>query len=284
MRRTTGRPITTARSRCPPACRVCVRNRSRARPKKRREMNTRGVLMRGSILVLFRSVAFLGHRFGGEAHVRRRIGQQPLAKANCFYCHFVSTDRLPWAKPRPHHDSPAGLVVSHDGKKLYIALDDRDEVAEADIASRKVLRRAKVPGGPYGLVLDASGKRLFVTCRQADRLALLDTEMLNETGSLPVGMGPTALAFCGTAGGDRLIVANSMSDDVSVISLARLKELARLAAGREPFAVAATSDGARAFVANRLVGLSSIKTMPASEVTVIDPATARGVPRSEERR
>ena len=242
-------------------------------------MKTRVVLIRGGILVLMATVAFLGHRFGGEAHVRRRIDQQPLAKANCFYCHFVSTDRLPWAKPRPHHDSPAGLAISHDGKRLYIALDDRDEVAEADIGTRKVLRRAKVPGGPYGLALDTSGKRLFVTCRQADRLALLDTGTLKETGSLPVGMGPAAVAFCRTAAGDRLIVANSMSDDVSVISLAPLKELGRPAAGREPFAVAATSDGARAFVANRLVGLSSIKTMPASEVTVIDPATARVIRR-----
>ena len=242
-------------------------------------MKTRGILIRVGILVLMATVAFLGHHFGGEAHVRRRIGQPPLAKATCFYCHFVSTDRLLWAKPRPHHDSPAGLVVSRDGKKLYIALDDRDEVAEADIATRRVLRRARVPGGPFGLAMDASGKRLFVTCRPADRLALLDTERLSETGSLPVGMGPTAVAFCRTAAGERLIVANAMSDDISVISLAPLKEIARLAAGREPYAVAATSDGARAFVANRLVGLSSIKTRPASEVTAIDPATARVVRR-----
>jgi len=152
-------------------------------------------------------------------------------------------------------------------------------VAEADLGARRVLRRAKVPGGPYGLALDASGKRLFVTCRQADRLAMLDTEQMNEIGSLPVGMGPAAVAFCRTAKGDRVIVANSMSDDISVISLEPIKELSRPAAGREPFAVAATSDGTRAFVANRLVDLSSIRTMPASEVTVIDPVTARVVRR-----
>jgi DNA-binding beta-propeller fold protein YncE len=242
-------------------------------------MKTRGILIRVGIVVVTITIVLLGHHYGSNAHIRRRIGQPPLAQATCFNCHFVSTDRLLWAKPRPHHDSPAGLVVSHDGKKLYIALDDRDEVAEADMATRKVLRRAKVPGGPFGLALDASGKTLFVTCRQADRLALLDTAMLNETGSLPVGMGPVAVAFCRTVAGDRLIVANAMSDDISVISLVPLKELARPAAGREPFAVAATSDGARAFVANRLVGLTSPKTTPASEVTVIDPATARVVRR-----
>lgn len=242
-------------------------------------MKTKGILIRVGIVAVMITVFLLGHHYGGNAHIRRRLGQPPLAKAGCFTCHFVSTDRLLWSKPRPHHDSPAGLVVSRDGKKLYIALNDRDEVAEADIATRKVLRRAKVPGGPYGLAIDASGERLFVACKQADRLALLDTALLKETGSVPVGMGPAAVAFCRTAAGDRLIVANSMSDDISVISLAPLKELARPAAGREPFAVGATSDGARAFVANRLVGLSSVKTMPASEVTVLDPATARVVRR-----
>ena len=242
-------------------------------------MKPRGVLIRIGILVAIAGIGFLGHHYGSEGHIRRRIGQPPLAKATCFNCHFVSTDRLLWAKPRPHHDSPAGLVVSHDGKRLYVALDDRDEVAEADIATRRVLRRAKVTGGPFGLALDASGQRLFVTCRQGDRLALLDTESLSETGSLPVGMGPTAVAFCRTAAGERLVVANAMSDDVSVISLSPIKELARPAAGREPYAVTVTSDGARAFVANRLVNLSSIKTMPASEVTVVDPATARVVRR-----
>jgi len=242
-------------------------------------MNAKAIRVRAGVVVLGITVGLLGHHFGGNAHIRRRIGQQPLGEANCFNCHFVSTDRLPWSQARPHHDSPSGMVVSPDGRKLYIALDDRDEVAEADLATRKVLRRVKVAGGPFGLALDASGKRLFVACRHGDRLAFLDTELLNETGSLPVGTAPVALAYCRTSAGERLIVANSMSDDISVISLAPLQELARPAAGREPFAVAATADGARAFVANRLVGLSSVKTLPTSEVTVVDPATARVVRR-----
>jgi YVTN family beta-propeller protein len=211
--------------------------------------------------------------------MRRMSGQKDLAKVTCFNCHFVSTARLPWAKPRPHHDAPAGLAVSPDGKKIYIALDDRDEVAEADIASRKVLRRAKVAGRPFGLALDAAGKSLFVTCRDGDRLAVLDTQTLSETASAPVGMGPVAVAFCRTASGDRLVVANSMSDDISVLSVSPLQELGRPLAGRQPYAVAITPDGTRAFAANRLVRLGPVMAGPASEITEIDPMTARTVRR-----
>jgi DNA-binding beta-propeller fold protein YncE len=211
--------------------------------------------------------------------MRQMSVQKDLAKVTCFNCHLVSTARLPWAKSRPHHDAPAGLAVSPDGKKIYIALDDRDEVAEADIASRKVLRRAKVPGRPFGLALDAAGKSLFVTCRDGDRLAALDTQTLSETASAPVGMGPVAVAFCRTASGDRLVVANSMSDDISVLSVSPLQELGRPLAGRQPYAVAMTLDGTRAFVANRLVRLGPVLAGPASEITEIDPMTARAVRR-----
>jgi YVTN family beta-propeller protein len=208
-------------------------------------------------------------------HMLRMSHQKNLAKVNCYNCHLVSTDRLRWSQPRPHHDAPAGLAVSPDGKKIYIALDDRDEVAEADTVSRKVLRRVKVAGRPFGLALDKAGKNLFVTCRDGDRLAVLDTQTLSETGSVPVGMAPVAVAFCRTAAGDRLVVANSMSDDISVLSVSPLQELGRPSAGRDPFAVAITPDGTRAFIANRLVRLATGQSIPASEITEIDPMTAR---------
>jgi len=221
--------------------------------------------------------AALWLKSGWTDHMRRMSGQKDLAKVTCFNCHFVSTARLPWAKPRPHHDAPAGLAVSPDGKKIYIALDDRDEVAEADTASRKVLRRAKVAGRPFGLALDAVGENLFVTCRDGDRLAVLDTQTMSETASVPVGMEPVAVAFCRTAAGNRLVVANSMSDDISVLSVSPLQELGRPSAGRDPFAVAITPDGTRAFIANRLVSLATGQSIPASEITEIDPMTSRTV-------
>jgi YVTN family beta-propeller protein len=210
-------------------------------------------------------------------HLLRMSHQKDLAKVSCSNCHLVRTARLPWAKPRPRHDSPAGLAVSPDGKRVYIALDDRDEVAEADTVSLRVLRRAKVPGRPFGLALDKVGKQLFVTCRDGDRLTVLDTETLSETASVPVGRGPVAVACCTTPAGERLVVANSISDDISVLAVSPLRELGRPSAGREPFAVAAAPDGSRAFVANRLVTLAPVASLPAAEVTDVDPVTAHSV-------
>ena len=62
---------------------------------------------------------------------------------------------------------------------------------------------------------------------------------------MPVGRGPVAVTCCTTPAGERLVVANSISDDISVLALSPMRELGRPSAGREPFAVAAAPDGTR---------------------------------------
>jgi DNA-binding beta-propeller fold protein YncE len=119
---------------------------------------------------------------------------------------------------------------------LLIALDDRDEIAEASVDSLKILRRVKVPGMPYGLAVDPAGDHLFVTCKHDHLVRVLELRLASGNWSVQVGMGPVAIAFCRTSEGDRLVVANSMSDDISIVGVSPLKELSRLTAGREPFA------------------------------------------------
>jgi YVTN family beta-propeller protein len=218
-----------------------------------------------------------GVGFGGYhwsvAHVRRRTERADLGFVSCDYCHLVRTERLPWAKDRPHHAAPAGLAVSPDGKRLFIALDDQDEIVEADAVSLVTLRRIKVSGGPFGLALDARGERLYVTCRREDRVAAIDTRDFRERESVAVGLLPAGIAWCQTPAGERLVVANSGSDDSSVLSLHPLAEWNRPAAGREPYAVAVAGDARRVFVANRLAVQGRLQGVPAAEITVLNPAT-----------
>ena len=244
-------------------------------------MKLKRIILVAIPVVLAGAGATLGGRSVLLVHQRRMSGRPDLSFVSCNHCHRVSLDKLPWKQGRPHHDAPGGLAVSPDGKTLFIALDDRDEVAEADVDSLTVNRRAKVPGGPFGLALDATGRRLFVACPHQDRVAVLDTGDLTELASIEVGIRPTAVAYCQTPAGERLIVPNSGSDDISVLSVSPLREMIRAAAGREPYAVAVSGDGRRASVANRMAVHDQMLSPPASEVTVLDPANGHVVDREQ---
>ena len=220
-------------------------------------MTPRRIALRAAQVVIAAAAVALAGGFTARTHQRIMTGRPNLAVTTCTHCHLRSAFKLPWQKPRPHHDSPGGIAVSPDGRTLYIALDDKDEVAEADSATLAVIRMARVPGGPFGLALDAQGKRLFVACPQQDRVAVLDTRDLAEVASIGVGVRPTDVVYCQTRDGERLVVPNSGSDDISILTLSPLAELARVA------------------VANRMATHDQMLTAPASEVTVLDPASSR---------
>ncbi len=244
-------------------------------------MKLKRITLIATWVVLVGGAATVGGYAGLRDHERVKTGKPDLGFISCTDCHGASLQKLPWAKPRPHHEAPGGIVVSPDGKTLYIALDDKDEVAEADVSSLTVTRRVKVPGGPFGLALDKTGQHLFVACPQQDRVAVLDTRDLVEQASVPVGVRPTDIAYCQTPDGERLIVPNSGSDDISVLSVSPLSELVRPAAGREPYAVAVSGDGRRVYVANRMAIHDQLLTPPYSEVTVLDPANGHVIDRKQ---
>jgi DNA-binding beta-propeller fold protein YncE len=216
----------------------------------------------------------LGGRAWSVAHARRWTGREDVGFVSCRNCH-LNIEQMAWAKPRQLHASPAGMTVSPDGQKLYIALDDLHEIVEADVSSNKILRKLKLEGAPFGVALDRTGQRLYVTCRDADRVVAVDTREFKEVEHIEVGQGPVAITFCSTEAGDRIVVANSISDNVSVLAVSPFKELARPQTGREPYAVAAAQDGSIAFVANRLAVPETHLTIPDSELTLLDPARGR---------
>jgi DNA-binding beta-propeller fold protein YncE len=258
-------------------------------------MKPRGFVMVSLVSLVAAGGLGSGSYFWSVNHVRRWTGRADLGFVSCNHCHGNDLSKMAWAKPRPRHPAPAGLAVSPDGRRLYVALDDVDEVLEADAETLAVLRRARVAGGPFGLAVDAEGRRLFVACRHQDRVAQVNLDTLQEVESVSVGMAPVAVRFTATPAGERLIVANAGSGDVAVLSLAPLREVARPATGREPFGVGVSPDGQLAFVVSRLAepnlaaggasahpaeaGYRHLFLPAASELTLLQPATGRVVRR-----
>ncbi|NLH99625.1 MAG: YncE family protein, partial [Chthonomonadales bacterium] len=149
---------------------------------------------------------------------------------------------------QPNDPQAAGLAVSPDGKRLFVALGTRNAVAVVDPTGAAAPSSIPVGVCPYHVALSPDGRTLWVSNRGGSRVASgrgtaksAGTEVRVEratdaaargsvsvvdTGTLavreiPVGRQPAGLAF--SRDGARVYVANSDSDSISVIDAKRMR-------------------------------------------------------------
>ena len=91
------------------------------------------------------------------------------------------------------------FLASDGAGKVYINLEDKNEVAVVDIKARKVLAHWPVaPGGsPVGLSIDTAKRRLFIGCRNPQKLIVMSTDDGKVLADLPIGAGVDATKFDG---------------------------------------------------------------------------------------
>lgn len=91
--------------------------------------------------------------------------------------------------------APEFLAADGAGK-VYVNLEDKNEVAVVDLKTQKVVARWPVsPGGkPVGMDLDKEKHRLIIGCRAPQKLIIISTESGNVLADLPIGAGVDATA------------------------------------------------------------------------------------------
>ena len=93
---------------------------------------------------------------------------------------------------------PEYLAADGDGK-VYVNLEDKDQVAVVDLKARKVLAHWPVaPGGsPVGLAIDTEKHRLFIGCRKPQKMIVMSTDDGKVVGDLPIAAGVDATRWDG---------------------------------------------------------------------------------------
>ena len=112
---------------------------------------------------------------------------------------------------------PCDLMLSPDGKTLYVALANRDAVAAVNVGAREFAVKGyfdtRLPGQSYfgaepeALALNADGSRLYVANAITDAIAVIDTGkltakaakegMVEPAGFVPTEWMPMSMAFSG---------------------------------------------------------------------------------------
>lgn len=166
------------------------------------------------------------------------------------------------------YKSPDDLVLSPDGKRLFVVCSGSDEVLVVDTAARTVAGRVAVGKVPRGISIAPDGKRLYVTNSWSDTVSEIDTVSLKVLRTLPAGFEPTGVTV--DAAHQVLYVANRLSDDISLIDLAAGGDVQRFVAGRGASYVAASPDGAHIYVSHIYPQVGTFRAPPKSEITEID--------------
>jgi DNA-binding beta-propeller fold protein YncE len=93
---------------------------------------------------------------------------------------------------------PEYLAADGAGK-VYVDLEDKDQVAVVDLKARKVLAHWPVaPGGsPVGLAIDTVTHRLFIGCRKPQKMLIMSTDDGKVVGDLPIAAGVDATRWDG---------------------------------------------------------------------------------------
>jgi len=122
---------------------------------------------------------------------------------------------------------PCALAFAPDQKTLYVALANRDAVADVNVGGGQLSVKGyfdtRLPGQSYfgaepdALAVNADGSRVYVANMASDAVAVIDTKkltakaakagMVEPEGFIPTEWLPTALAFATAEPGGKLYIA-----------------------------------------------------------------------------
>jgi YVTN family beta-propeller protein len=160
----------------------------------------------------------------------------------------VQTNELAWSVPMGLGVRPMAISTNPDGssKWIFVQLSDLNGFAVVDFATRKEIKRiqnpelppgrATVPQGAdpsHGIAVTSDSKTLVVNSRLNNAVYTYSLPDLKVTGTVFLGgMGAAWLTL--TPDGKTAYVANAVTNDVSVVDIKALKEVALIPVGFVP--------------------------------------------------
>lgn len=158
---------------------------------------------------------------------------------------------------------PAHVVVSPDGRWVYVTNGGDNTVSVVDAGAMKVVATIATGAFPHGIRLSPDGRQAYVANLKGGTVSVIDTANRQQVASIPVGRGPAQVGFTDD---ERLaFVSLSQEDRVAVIDPKTRAVMRKVPVGDGPIQLFATPDSQRLLVANQ-----GSRKRPGRTVSVID--------------
>ena len=142
----------------------------------------------------------------------------------------------------PVPKGPHGLVMTPDGRKVYVSSDGASTVSVIDTISDQVVSSIDVGPNPHGLAMSPDGRKLLVMAFGANQAMVIDTTSDRILGQIPV-----PLAHNGAISSDgRTAYVGSQQQGataIAVLDLTEMKEIAKVSLDKTPRGLDLSPDG-----------------------------------------
>ena len=162
----------------------------------------------------------------------------------------------------PVPKGPHGLVITPNGRKVYVSSDGASTVSVIDTASDRVTATIEVGANPHGLAVSGDGRRVLVMGWGTNRALVIDTATDRVITEVPVAQrhrcdGNTAWVGAQQQGATALVR----------LDLTAGKETARVALDKTPRGLELSPDGKRVFFT--LAGIDSIQVLDTTSNQIV---------------
>jgi len=143
-------------------------------------------------------------------------------------------------------DNVRPFAVTRDGKLAYVQNSFFHGFHVVDMVANRILRSIALPALPpgtpvieafphtvdHGMLLTPDETRLLALATTGNHVAIYSHPQLDHLGSVQLGTEPSWII--GDAKGEFAYCSNRVSDDISVVSIAEMREVHRFHAGHYP--------------------------------------------------
>ncbi|WPV01635.1 beta-propeller fold lactonase family protein [Mucilaginibacter sp. cycad4] len=153
-------------------------------------------------------------------------------------------------------NSPIGVSVSPDKKRVYVANSASGDISVIDAVNNTLITNVKVGSYPYYVVASPDGTNVYALNYNDDNVSVINAGTNTVTRTISVGDKPVTAVV--SPDGSRLYVANYDAKTVSIINTINGSSVKTIGVGTEPWGMAISPDGSRVYVGSAYTGTIGI--------------------------